>query len=99
FLVQLEGAEALGLDDHNTVLADALVRQRHKPLLVKRRQAGMQDIETQMHRRGHLVDVLATGTLGANLGNLDLPVGQLDRIRNLQHRWLSTSENPGSSIP
>ena len=38
----------------------------------------MGDVKTQVDRGSHLVDVLAAGTLGANLGNVDFPVGQFD---------------------
>jgi hypothetical protein len=38
-----------------------------------------------MHRTGDLVDVLPTGALGADGGQLDFSVGQVDAVGNNQH--------------
>lgn len=54
------------LDGLNTSLADALIAQFWQPLPNLLRQGGSGNIEAQMHRIRHLVDVLPPGPLGAD---------------------------------
>ena len=73
----------LSLDNNNTVLADTLVVQRQKALLMKIGQRRGIDIEAQVDRRSYLVDVLATGTLCSNRTELDFAFGDADLAGNL----------------
>src|SRR3990167_304690 len=83
--VLLLGTVLLGLDDHHALGGDAAVAQRQQTLLVERRQGRGLTVETQVHGTGDLVDVLPTGALRTDGGQLDFSVGQVDAVGNNQH--------------
>ncbi len=76
-------AIALGLDDNNAVLTDALIAQGQQALLMKIGQRRGIDVEAQVYRRRYLVDVLAACTLGSNRTELDFAFGDADLAGNL----------------
>ena len=78
--IGLLAARILRLDNHHAVLGDALVAQAQQALLVKVRQGGGPDIKAQVDGGRHLVDVLATGPLGAYGRELDLVEGDAHGI-------------------
>src|SRR5690606_33441500 len=97
------GAVLLRLDDDHPVGGDAAVAQRQQAFLVERRQRRGTDIEAQMQRAGHLVDVLPAGALGTDRAQLDFAVGQFDGIGNVQHgglgEWPGRQDNAGPAGP
>ena len=68
------------LDDQHTFFADSLIIERHQSLLVERWQRGVRNIEAQVHRGGDFIHVLATGTLGPDLGDFDFPVSKFNSV-------------------
>jgi len=72
------GPVLLGLDHDDTIAADAAVVQVEQPMLVEVGQRRGMDVEAQMNRRGHLVNVLAARPLRADGAELDLLVGDAD---------------------
>src|SRR5690606_41511635 len=83
--VFLLGAKLLSLDHDDAIPADAAVVQIQQAVLVEVGQRRGVDVEAQMNRRRHLVDVLTTRTLGADRSELDLLVGDADVDGYWQH--------------
>jgi hypothetical protein len=75
----------LGLDDQHAVAGDPTVTQRQQPLLVELGQGRIRNVEAQMHRARHLVDVLPPGALRTNGRQLDLGIRQMHIVGNHQH--------------
>src|SRR5207302_6073428 len=76
--VHLEAPVLLRLDDDDAGARDARVAAAQQPLLHFPGQRGGADIETQMHRVGDLVDVLAARALRAHRAELYLVVLDVD---------------------
>src|SRR5216683_6254551 len=89
FAVALEAAVLLRLDDEDAVARDALIARAQEPRLPMPGERGGADVEAQVHRRGHLVDVLAPRSLRANRADLDLALGNCDCRKSIRHRPLS----------
>ena len=70
--VHLLAAVVLRLDDDHAVARDARVGQREQARLHGVGQRRGADVEAQVHRARHLVDVLPARALGADRGELDL---------------------------
>src|SRR5436190_897418 len=69
--VHLEAAVALRLDDDDAGARHAVVAVAQQPLFQVFGQRGAVDVEAQVHRVRHLVDVLPAGTLRAHGDELD----------------------------
>src|SRR5690606_27231499 len=67
-------AVLLRLDDDHPVGSDAAVAQRQQAFLVELRQRRGTNIEAQMQRAGHLVDVLPAGALGTDRARVGFAV-------------------------
>lgn len=83
--VLLLGAILLGLEHQHAFAGDPAVAQRQQTLLVELWQRRGRNIKPQVHRTRHFIDVLPTGTLGTNGGQLDLGIGQVYVVGNHQH--------------
>ena len=79
FPVLLLTAVFLRLDDQYTFLGNPLVIEMQQTLLDRFRQGRGGNIEAQVNRAGHLVDVLAPGPLRTHGGDFNLAEWNLDR--------------------
>ncbi len=83
--VLLLAAAVLRFDHYDAIPGEAAVSEPEQPLLVKFRQRGGLDIETQMDRRRHLVDILPSGAACADCADLDFMVRDTDLAGYAQH--------------
>ena len=79
FPVLLLTAVFLRLDDQHALLGNPLVIEMQQTLLDRIRQGGGGNIEAQVNRAGHLVDVLAPSPLRAHGGDFNFVERNLDR--------------------
>ncbi len=83
--VLLLTAALLRFDDDDAFPGEAAVSEPQQPLLVKFRQGGGLDIETQMDGSGDLVDILSPGTAGADCADLNFMIRDTDLTGYTQH--------------
>ncbi len=90
--VTLLGAMLLRDDDDDTVLGEALsceTHQSHGDFVWQRRR--LPRVETQLHGRRHLVDVLPTGTRCPHKRFRNLGLLDRDRVGDADHVWADFS--------
>src|SRR3954447_25113208 len=84
--------------DHQDAFGrEPLAGERDQPRLHLGRQRRPVDVEPQLHRRRHLVDVLSARTRGADEALLDLALVERQRRRDLQHDGPALSVRSGSA--
>ena len=83
--VLLLGAVLLCFDDQHAVAGDATVTQRQQALFVKLGQRRGGNVEAQVHGAGHLVDILPTCALRADVAQFDVGIWQMHVIGDGQH--------------
>ena len=72
-------ARGLGFDDQDAVLGDPGARQCEQALLDRLRQGRRMDVEAQVYRTGHLVDILSARTLRTHGREFDFAQGDAGR--------------------
>src|SRR5262249_7402824 len=78
--VALQAAVLLRLDDEHALARDALVARAEQPRLDRVGERGRADVEAQVDRVRHLVDVLPSRSLRADGRELDLALGNRDTL-------------------
>jgi hypothetical protein len=82
FAVLFQAAVRLCLDDDHAVLRDALIVEAQQALFQMIGQRRRHDIEAQMNRIRHLVDILSAGALRAYRAEFNFAVGNLRSVND-----------------
>jgi hypothetical protein len=90
FPVLFQTPVLLGLDDEHSFPGNARIPQAQEPFLAGAGERRGADVEAQVHRRGDLVDVLASRSLRANRDDFEVAVGDRDRGEDLRHGELNS---------
>ena len=87
--VLLPGAETIRIDDQYPLTGDSLPGEPDQPLAyLLGKRSGVADIETQLHRGRHLVDVLPAGAGRPDESLPDLVLVELDGARHADHSFM-----------
>lgn len=96
FSILVLGPVLLGFDHNNPVFGDPVIPEVQQALFVQGREGRSLDIKAQMDGARHFVDVLATGSLGANGGEFDLAEGNGGAGGDSKHGWIQSGASCGS---